>query len=116
MRIGLKRVYDPASEEDGQRFLVDRLWPRGVSKERAKLTGWLKDAAPSPALRRWYDHEPARWAEFRLGYFAELENKPSIVQFIRDAAMKGPVMLVFAARTLEFSQARALKEFLEKRA
>ena len=114
LRIALKRIYEPASEEDGQRILVDRLWPRGVAKAKANLAGWLKDVAPSPELRRWYDHEPERWAEFRHGYFAELEHKQSIVQFIREAAMRGPVTLVFAARTLEYSHARALKEFLEK--
>jgi uncharacterized protein YeaO (DUF488 family) len=112
--VRLKRVYEPPAEADGKRYLVDRLWPRGISKEAASLTGWLKDAAPSPGLRTWYGHEPARWEEFRRLYFEELERQPEIIEFIRAEAEKGPITLVYAARVPEYSHARALSEFLER--
>lgn len=113
MRLNLKRVYEPVQATDGVRFLVERLWPRGVSKHAAKLDGWLKDAAPSDALRKWYGHDPKKWEEFRRRYFAELSRAPDCVEPIREAARKGVVTLVFAAKDPELSNARALKEFLE---
>ncbi|NNM53486.1 MAG: DUF488 family protein [Spirochaetales bacterium] len=113
-RVSLKRIYEPPSENDGRRYLVDRLWPRGVSHERASLTDWLKDVAPSVELRKWYGHDPTRWEEFRLHYFEELERNLVAVEFLRDEARRGPITLVFAAKNEEFSHARALKEFLER--
>lgn len=113
-QLNLKRVYEPAARADGTRFLVERLWPRGVSKEAAKLDGWLKEAAPSDALRRWYAHDPKRWEEFRRRYFAELSRASEHLDPIREAARRGPVTLVFAAKDPELSNARALKEFLEQ--
>ncbi len=112
--IKLKRVYDPPEASDGARFLVERLWPRGMTKERAKLDAWLKDLAPSPELRTWFSHEPTKWPEFRKRYFSELKKNPAALGTLRDAAKKGPVTLVFAARESELSCAQALKEYLEK--
>jgi uncharacterized protein YeaO (DUF488 family) len=112
--LKLKRIYEPAEKADGKRFLVERLWPRGVSKEQAKLDGWLKEAAPSDALRRWYGHDPARWAEFRRRYFEELRRDSAVLAPLQAAAGEGTVTLVFAARDPQLSNARALKEFLEQ--
>ena len=111
--VKLKRIYEPPTEADGRRYLVERLWPRGMSKEKAKLDDWLKNVAPSVELRRWYDHDPAKWTEFRRRYFAELGKKPEVLSAIRKAAEKGQVTLVFAAKNVELSCAMALKEFLE---
>ncbi len=113
MRLNLKRVYEPAERADGARVLVERLWPRGVSKEAARLDGWLREAAPSDTLRKWYGHDPKKWEEFRRRYFAELSRAPQNVDPIREAAARGSVTLVFAAKDPELSNARALKEFLD---
>ncbi len=113
IHLKLKRVYETAEGPDGTRFLVERLWPRGISKERARLDGWLKQAAPSPELCKWYGHDEAKWDEFRRRYFAELTENPSALAPIREAARKGTVTLVFAAREPRLSNARALKDFLE---
>ncbi len=112
--MNLKRVYEPAARGDGARFLVERLWPRGVSKEAAKLDGWLKEAAPSDTLRKWYGHDPKKWDEFRRRYFAELAQAPERLAPLREAAKKGVVTLVFAAKDPELSNARALKEYLQQ--
>lgn len=114
VQVILKRIYEQPSPSDGSRFLVERLWPRGVSRERAALDGWLKEAAPSDALRRWYGHDPAKWDEFRRRYIAELGEKPGALDPIIAAARKGSVTLVFAAKDPQLSNARALKELLEK--
>lgn len=118
MKIKLKRAYDPASPEDGARFLVERLWPRGVSKEQAQLAGWLKELAPSPELRQWYQHQPERWPEFRRRYLEELASpgKGPLLAQLRQAARQGPVTLVLAARDPEHSSAQVLKGFLEAKA
>lgn len=110
MTLTLKRIYEPASDADGERFLVDRLWPRGVSKAKAKLTDWLKDLAPSTELRRWFGHEPARWTEFQQRYTAELDRPEAqaLVQTLADKARQGPVTLVYAARDTEHNEAVVL--------
>ncbi len=113
--IQTKRAYDPSAAQDGTRFLVDRLWPRGVRKETLGLTAWLKDVAPSDALRRWFGHDAAKWDEFRKRYSAELENKPETWRPILDAARRGTVTLVYGAKDTEHNQAVALREFLLKR-
>ncbi len=113
-RLKLKRVYEPAEASDGRRFLVERLWPRGLSKQAAKLDAWLKETAPSDELRRWYGHDPEKWPEFRRRYFAELARAPEALAPIREALRKGPVTLVFAAKDPQLSNARALKELLER--
>ena len=114
MAFALKRVYEEPREEDGTRVLVERLWPRGVSRERARLDLWLKDVAPSTGLRRWYGHDEALWEEFRRRYFRELEAHPEAVATLREAGRRGPVTLVYAARAGERCGAAALKEFLER--
>jgi uncharacterized protein YeaO (DUF488 family) len=113
-RLKLKRAYEAPEASDGTRFLVERLWPRGISKQAAKLDAWLKDAAPSDELRRWYGHDPEKWPEFRRRYFAELARAPEALAPIREALKKGPVTLVFAAKDPQLSNARALKELLER--
>ena len=113
--IVTKRLYDPPSSEDGARFLVDRLWPRGVRKDALQLDGWLKEAAPSNDLRRWYGHDPARWEEFCRQYFAELDSQPEAWQPILQAAQQGNVTLLFGSRELELNNAAALKKYLEQR-
>lgn len=110
--IKLKRIYDEAAPSDGVRFLVDRLWPRGVSKERAHLDGWLKAVAPSDELRRGYCHDPALWPEFRKRYFAELEANTEALVPIREAMKRGTVTLLFATKDPELSNARVLREYL----
>jgi len=110
--IRLKRAYDPAADADGVRFLVERLWPRGVKKSSLPIAAWLKDAAPSTALRKWFGHDPARWKEFRSRYFAELETRPEGWLPILEAARKGAVTLIYSSHDEENNNAVALKEFL----
>lgn len=113
MGIHVKRVYEPVAE-DGVRILVDRLWPRGMRKE--DLHGlWLKEAAPSSALRKWYSHEPDKWPEFKKRYFAELDAQPQAVEQIAALLRQGPVTLLYSSRELERNQAVALREYLEAR-
>jgi uncharacterized protein YeaO (DUF488 family) len=112
--IQVKRVYDRPEPDDGSRFLVERLWPRGMKKEELTMTGWLKEVAPSAELRRWFSHDPAKWEEFRRRYFVELESHPEVLQPIRDAARHGNVTLLYSARDTEHNNARALKAYLEK--
>jgi|SRR5690606_21868203 len=113
--IRLKRAYESPSDDDGTRFLVERLWPRGVRKDRLRLDGWLKDVAPSPELRRWFSHDPARWDEFQRRYFAELEQNEGALEPLRTAIRKGPTTLVYGSRDTEHNAAVALKEFLTKK-
>ncbi len=113
--IQTKRAYDPPSPDDGTRFLVDRLWPRGVKKEALKMEGWLKEVAPSEDLRRWFGHDPARWEEFCRLYFAELDGKPAVWQLVVEAARLGNVTLLYAAQDREHNNAQALKMYLEAR-
>ena len=109
----VKRVYDPPVPEDGKRILVDRLWPRGISKERLQMAAWLKDVAPSDALRQWFHHGPANWPQFQKRYFAELRTNRNAWQPLVEAARGGTVTLLFSARNVERNNATALKEFLE---
>ena len=113
----LKRVYDPAGVEDGERFLAERLWPRGISRRQACLTAWLKDLAPSPALRKWFGHDPKRWDEFRRRYRAELRepDKGPLLAKLAAKARRGDITLVFAARDEERNSAVVLKRVLESR-
>ncbi len=111
MRIMTKRVYDPIGE-DGVRILVDRLWPRGLSREGLRGL-WLKDAARSSDLRTWFRHEPDKWPEFRRRYFSELDARPLVVQRIAALAKEGPVTLLYASRDRERNQAVALRDYLE---
>ncbi|HVX11761.1 MAG TPA: DUF488 family protein [Pirellulales bacterium] len=110
----LKRAYEPASPDDGCRILVERLWPRGVSKDRAAIDLWLKDIAPSAALRKWYGHDPDRWTEFRRRYWAELRSDREAVSELRTKGRGAKVTLVYAAHDEEHSGALALKQFLSR--
>ncbi len=111
----LKRAYEEPLPDDGERVLVERLWPRGISKERAKLDLWLKEVAPSPALRQWFGHDPAKWEEFRRRYWAELDDNPLPVVSLRQKGNGRPVTLVYSARDEEHNAAVALREYLESR-
>lgn len=115
-QILVKRVYDSPADSDGERFLVDRLWPRGIKKEALALNGWLPEAAPSNTLRKWFNHDPAKWDEFKARYTAELKENPSSWEALARSAQKGSLTLLYAARDAEHNNAVALKEFLEKTA
>ncbi len=110
--IGLKRAYEKPAPEDGTRLLVERLWPRGVKKTDLRLDAWVKDAAPSDALRRWFAHDPRKWPEFRRRYFAELHSHPEALHEIRTAARHGRVTLIYSAHDTEHNNAVALKDYL----
>jgi uncharacterized protein YeaO (DUF488 family) len=113
--IKIKRAYDPPARGDGKRFLIDRLWPRGVKKETLRLDAWLKEVAPSDALRRWFGHDPAKWDEFQRRYFAELDARPDAWHPILRAAQRGNVTLIYGARDTEHNDAVALKAYLEEK-
>ena len=113
--VRVKRVYEPIHESDGPRFLVERFWPRGVKKEKLKLEAWLKDAAPSDGLRRWFGHDPAKWEEFQQRYRAELQANPGTWQPLIEAAREGNVTLLYSARDTEHNNAIVLKAHLEGR-
>lgn len=113
--LKVKRVYESASRGDGARFLVERLWPRGMKKEDLKMDGWLKDTAPSDGLRRWFAHDPLKWKEFQQRYRAELVQNPDSWRPIVEAGKHGNVTLLYSARDTEHNNALALKSFLERR-
>lgn len=114
--IQVKRVYEPPAESDGVRLLVERLWPRGVKKKTLQLDGWLREAAPSTALRQWFNHDPAKWTEFQRRYAGELDRHPEAWRPILEAARKGPVTLLFSSRDAGHNNVVALKTYLESRA
>ena len=114
MQISLKRAYEGPSPEDGRRLLVERLWPRGITKERAQLAAWLKEVSPSPELRKWFAHDPAKWEEFQARYLAELQERPEAVAVLREHLEGGPVTFVYAAKDPERNSALLLKRFLER--
>ena len=111
--VQLKRVYDPVSRADGKRFLVERLWPRGLSKERLHLASWVKEVGPSTELRQWFNHDPLKWSEFRRRYLRELDARPESWQPILTAARRGTVTLVYSSHDEEHNNAVALKEYLQ---
>jgi uncharacterized protein YeaO (DUF488 family) len=112
--LNTKRVYERPARADGERFLVERLWPRGMKKEALAMKAWLKDIAPSDALRRWFAHDPAKWDEFRRRYFAELAERGDALRPILDASARGNVTLLYSAHDTEHNNAVALKEYLER--
>jgi uncharacterized protein YeaO (DUF488 family) len=114
MSLAIKRVYEPVSTKDGYRILVDRLWPRGLSKERAAVDLWLKVIAPSAELRKWFGHEPEKWPEFRRKYFAELATHPDEVGQIRTLAKRRRVTLVYGARNTDNNDAVAILDYLKR--
>src|SRR5262245_33857069 len=112
--IKLKRAYEPASKDDGLRILVERLWPRGVSKQKARIDLWLKTLAPSTELRQWYGHDPARWPQFRKRYWAELKEQGDMLALLRHVTEERVVIFVYAASDEERNSAVAFKELLER--
>jgi uncharacterized protein YeaO (DUF488 family) len=110
--VRIKRIYDPYSSNDGKRILIDRLWPRGVKKEEAKIDEWLRDIAPSDELRKWFSHEPPKYQEFKKRYTKELEKKKELVEQIRNEAREGTVTLLFSAKDTKYNNATVLKELL----
>lgn len=114
MKIRLKRVYDAPAKSDGLRVLVERLWPRGMTKEAAVIDQWMKEVAPSPALRQWYSHDPEKWPEFQRRYTAELKANEPALAALRALCARGPVTFVFAAKDEEKNSAALLKSFLER--
>lgn len=113
MQIKTKRIYEKPARSDGRRILIDRLWPRGISKEKAEVVFWAKSIAPSNELRKWYQHDPAKWEEFRKRYFAELDENPDGVAELREHLVGGTVTLLFSSRETELNNATALLEYLE---
>lgn len=112
--ISVKRAYDAAAPGDGKRYLVERLWPRGIRKESLRIEGWLKDVAPSTELRQWFSHDAAKWTEFRRRYFRELDEHPQAWESIMDAARK-KVTLIYSAHDTEHNNAVALRDYLKKK-
>jgi uncharacterized protein YeaO (DUF488 family) len=113
MTIYLKRAYEPPAPGDGYRVLVERLWPRGLTKERAKLDRWEKDAGASDTLRKWFDHDPEKWEEFRSRYFREIRKRPEVIQELEEILRENPVVtFLFAAHDVERNNAVALREFM----
>ncbi|MDA8432213.1 MAG: DUF488 domain-containing protein [Nitrospiraceae bacterium] len=110
--VKTRRIYDPPSRADGKRILVDRLWPRGVRKDKASIDEWLKEIAPSDGLRKWYSHDPARWEEFRKKYKAELQGKGDLVERLRKESKEGTITLLFAAKDPERNNAEVLRDLL----
>lgn len=113
--IQTKRAYERASKDDGERVLVERLWPRGLKKEELRLDQWIKDIAPSTALRQWFHHDPAKWDEFRRRYFRELEQHADVWQPLLALARRGRLTLVYSSRDTEHNNAVALEGFLQTR-
>ncbi len=112
MPYATKRVYEEPAPSDGKRVLIDRLWPRGLTKDKAAIDLWLRDAAPSHELRKWYGHDPGKWLEFRRRYFAELDAAPESLEPLK-ALGRGRITFVFSSREEDLNNARALKEYLE---
>ena len=115
MNIQIKRAYEEPTPGDGTRILVDRLWPRGLTKEKAKVDLWLKDIAPSTELRKWFAHDPARWTEFQARYHEELKHNPEALSLLKEAAAKGPATLIYGARDQQHNEAVVLQKLLKSK-
>lgn len=113
MNVKLKRAYEKPDKTDGTRILVDRLWPRGLTKRKASIDLWLKEIAPSTELRKWFGHDPKKWRNFRGRYQTELKRHPDQLQLIKNKAKEGTVTLIYGARDQEHNEAAVLKQFLE---
>ena len=113
--IRIKRIYEPPAAEDGLRILVDRLWPRGLTKDKAKVDLWAKEIAPSHELRQWYGHDPVKWEEFKKKYRKEIENEEEWIDFIAQRAKKGTVTFLFSCQEQKLNNAAALKEFFQNK-
>jgi uncharacterized protein YeaO (DUF488 family) len=114
--IQLKRVYDAPAKADGKRFLIERLWPRGIKKENLKIDAWIKEVGPSTELRKWFSHDPGKWDRFRERYFRELDRNASVLRPILDASREGAVTLIYSSHDREHNNAVALAEYLKKKA
>lgn len=114
MNIKLKRAYEQPEQDDGTRILVDRLWPRGLTKQKAAVDLWLKEVAPSTELRKWFGHDPKKWRSFRSRYQRELRRHPDPLQLLQSKAKEGVVTLIYCARDQEHNEAGILKQLLEK--
>jgi uncharacterized protein YeaO (DUF488 family) len=112
MAINLKRIYEPYTAADGYRILVDRLWPRGVKKEGAHIDKWLKEVAPSTALRKWFDHDPGKWEQFRIKYHTELNGSPAFKELLADINQHHTITLLYAAKDEQYNQAVVLQQFI----
>ncbi len=112
--INIKRVYAEPEKDDGYRILVDRLWPRGLSKDKAAIDSWLKEIAPSNELRKWYGHDPDKWPEFRKRYWQELKSHPEELSELQQYIRKGKVTLLYSTKEEKYNNAEALKEYLKK--
>jgi len=115
MNITIKRVYEKSTKEDGKRILIDRLWPRGLTKEKADIGLWLKDIAPSTELRQWFGHDVAKWQEFKKRYVVEIEKNNQALSELEGELKRGKATLVYAAKDEEHNDAVVLKEYLEKK-
>lgn len=111
--IRIKRVYEQPDPADGVRVLADRLWPRGISREKAKLDDWMKEIAPSNDLRHWYSHDPSKWEEFKARYYQELKGQPDGIRSLREKASHGTLTLLYGSKEEKWNNAEALKEYLE---
>ena len=116
MPIKLKRVYEKPNPSDGKRVLVDRLWPRGLAKQQAKIDEWVKDLAPSTELRNWYRHDPEKWTEFKKRYWKELDRNPGLVSKLAEECRGRTVSFVFSSKEEKLNNAVALKEYIESQA
>jgi len=110
MKIKIKRVYEIPDKEDGIRILVDRLWPRGLTKKKARVDVWLKNIAPSTSLRKWFDHDPAKWGEFKKRYLSELQQNEEYVLLLKEQAKRGTITILYAAKDEEHNEARFLRD------
>jgi uncharacterized protein YeaO (DUF488 family) len=115
LTVQIKRVYEEPSEEDGTRILVDRLWPRGLTKEKARVDLWLKEIAPTNDLRKWFAHDPAKWPEFKTRYHAELKHNPEQMALLHQAIAKAPATLLYGAKDIDHNEAVALLEVLNRK-
>jgi uncharacterized protein YeaO (DUF488 family) len=113
MSLNLKRIYEPPEKKDGYRILVDRLWPRGFTKEKAAIDLWLKDIAPSTELRKWFDHDPEKWKEFQKKYRTELKENKEAVNIIKEHLKKGNVTLLYAAKDEVHNEAQVIKDLID---
>lgn len=116
MKLKLKRIYEPAEKEDGYRILVDRLWPRGMTKEKAKIDHWLKELAPTTELRKWFNHDLEKWNEFQKKYKAELKDNNEAVDFLKDKIEKGKTTILYAAKDEEHNEAKVIAAYLSSKA
>ena len=114
MTTKIKRVYEAPAKDDGTRILVDRLWPRGLTKEKAHVDLWLKEIAPSTELRKWFAHDPAKWTEFQTRYKAELKNNPETLALLKKEIAKGPATLLYGARDEQHNEAQVLQKLLNR--